>query len=92
MKVKELIEKLKEFPEDMTVWVSDNGNSEGGTRLISVEKVLAIDAGLDGDDVDDEYFFIDEDFDESILKNPSSYIKHENFVSKEIVYLNDSQY
>lgn len=91
MKVKELIEKLKEFPEDMAVWVSDNGNCEGGIRLRSVEKVLAIDAGLDGDEVDDEYSRIDDYCNESIFSGPE-YTKKDGYASKEIVYLNDNPY
>ena len=59
MKVKELIDILSQYPEDMEVWVSDKGYSEGGERLSKVEKVLAVDAGLDGDEVDDEYIYIE---------------------------------
>lgn len=60
MKVKELIDILSPYPEDMEVWVSDKGYSEGGERLSKVEKVLAVDAGLDGDEVDDEYIYIED--------------------------------
>lgn len=60
MKVKELIDILSQYPEDMEVWVSDKGYSEGGERLSKVEKVLAVDAGLDGDEVDDEYIYIED--------------------------------
>lgn len=60
MKVKELIDILSPYPEDMEVWVSDKGYSEGGERLSKVEKVLAVDTGLDGDEVDDEYIYIED--------------------------------
>lgn len=59
MKVKELIEYLQEFDPDLDVWVSDAGYCEGATPCIEPEKILAIDAGLDGDEVDGEYFYYD---------------------------------
>lgn len=90
MKVKELKELLNKYPDNMEIWVSDGGNSEGGERLRKVEKVLAVDAGLDGDEVDDEYFYIDEDTDViSFLGNGYSLSKDGDAVSKEILYLND---
>ena len=48
MKVKELINILSQYPEDMEVWVSDRGYCEGGEKLTKVEKLIAYDAGLDG--------------------------------------------
>jgi len=90
MKVKELIDILKNYPEDMEVWVSDGGSSEGGVRLTKVEKVSAYDAGLDGDDIDDEYIYVEEDtnIDEYLAKG--YFLSEEKDVLyKEIVYLND---
>lgn len=91
MKVKELKELLNNYPDYLEIWVSDGGNSEGGRRLTKVEKVLAVDAGLDGDEVDDEYFYIDEDTDviSLALGNEYSLCKEGDAVSKEILYLND---
>ena len=75
----------------MEVWVSDRGYCEGGTRLEKVEKVLAYDAGLDGDSIDDEYIYI-----EDLTEDPEHYFaqdyhlhKDGDVLSKEIVYLND---
>lgn len=90
MKVKELIEKLKEYPEDMEVWVSDRGYCEGGIRLEKVEKVSSYEADLDGDDIMDEYTYVNDDTDvEDYISQ--GYLLSENgeVLSKEIIYLND---
>lgn len=91
MKVKQLIDILSQYPDDMEVWVSDRGYCEGGIRLNKVEKVLAFDAGLDGDEIDDEYVYI-----EDLMEDPEHYFErgyHVNedgtVLSKEIIYLND---
>ena len=90
MNVKEIKQLLNKYPDDMEIWVSDGGNSEGGERLIKVEKVLAVDAGLDGDDIDDEYVYIDDDVDVlSYLERGYILSKDGDAVSKEILYLND---
>jgi hypothetical protein len=90
MKVKELIEILKNYPEDMEVWVSDRGYCEGGERLTKVEKVSSHDAGLDGDEVGDEYIYVEDDINisEYLIKG---YILSEDgdVLYKEIIYLND---
>ena len=90
MKVKELIEKLKEYPEDMEIWVSDRGYCEGGIRLEKIEKISAYEANLDGDDIMDEYTYVDDDTDvEDYISQ--GYLLSENgeVLSKEIIYLND---
>lgn len=91
MKVKDLIAKLKQYPDDMEVWVSDRGYCEGGEPLQKVEKVLAYDAGLDGDSIDGEYIYI-----EDLTEDPEHYLSQDyhlhkdgDVLSKEIVYLND---
>ena len=90
MKNIELQELLKQFPDDMEIWVSDQGNSEGGTKLTKVEKVLADDAGLDGDDVNDEYIYVEEDTNISEYLAKGYILCNDNEVlSKEIIYLND---
>lgn len=90
MKVKELIEKLSQYPEDMEIWVSDRGYCEGGERLQKVEKVSAYEAALDGDEIDDEYIHVEEDtnISEYLVKG---YLLSESgdVLYKEIVYLND---
>lgn len=89
MKVKELIEKLKEYPEDMEIWVSDRGYCEGGIRLEKIEKISAYEADLDGDDIMDEYTYVDDDTDvEDYISQ--GYLLSENgeVLSKEIIYLN----
>lgn len=60
MTVQELIDQLKTLPPDLKVWVSDGGYVEGSTRLTSVEVVSAYEAGLDGDEVDGEYEYLDD--------------------------------
>ena len=90
MKVKELIEKLSQYPEDTEVWVSDRGCCEGGIKLQKVEKVSAYDAALDGDEISDEYFYVEDDTNilEYLIKG---YLLSENgeVLYKEIIYLND---
>jgi hypothetical protein len=90
MKVKELIEQLAQYPEDMEVWVSDRGYVEGGERLVKVEKISAYSAGLDGDEISDEYIYVEEG------ANISEYLEKGYLLSedrevlyKEIIYLND---
>jgi hypothetical protein len=91
MKNKELQELLKQFPDDMEVWVSDRGYCEGGERLTKVEKVIANDVALDGDEIDDEYIYVEKDtnISEYLVKG---YILSEDsaVLSKEIIYLNDN--
>ena len=91
MKNKDLQELLKQFPDDMEVWLSDGGMGEGGERLNKVEKVIAWDADLDGDDIGDEYIFVEDDtnISEYLVKG---YILSESgkVLSKEIIYLNSS--
>ena len=79
MTVKELIEHLSKFPPDLKVWVSDGGYCEGANCCIEPEMLLAIDATLDGDEVDEEYFYYDEEDDDDvdtyapIILNPEQY-------------------
>ena len=90
MKVKELIKKLSDYPEDMEVWVSDRGYCEGGERLTKVEKVSAYEAALDGDEIDDEYIYVEDDTNISEYLNKGYLLsKNKEVLYKEIVYLND---
>ena len=92
MKVKELINILSQYPEDMEVWVSDKGYGEGGEKLVKVEKLLAYDAGLDGDSIDDEYIYV-EDEDINIQEHQAKgYVLTDggSVLSKHIIYLNDN--
>lgn len=89
MNVKELKEILSQYPDDMEIWVSDKGYVEGGERLTKVQKILASDAGLDGDDVSNEYILVEDDT--NILEYlAKGYILEEGgeYLSKEILYLN----
>lgn len=90
MKVKELIDILNGYPEDMEIWVSDRGYCEGGERLEKVEKVSAYNVSLDGDEIDDEYIYVEKDtnISEYLVKG---YLLSEdgNVLYKEILYLND---
>jgi hypothetical protein len=76
------------YPEDMEIWISDNGYCEGAERLTKIKKLSAYDAGLDGDSVNDEYLYI-EDMD---IKDISKYLqkgyllnKKSNVLYKEII-------
>ena len=92
MKVKELINILSQYPEDMEVWVSDRGYCEGGEKLTKVEKLLAYDAGLDGDSIDDEYIYIEGE-DINIQEHQAKgYVLTDggSILSKHIIYLNDN--
>ena len=92
MKVKELINILNQYPEDMEVWVSDNGYCEGGEKLTKVEKLLAYGAGLDGDEIDDEYIYVEvEDIDiQEYLAKGYVLTNGESVLSKHIIYLNNN--
>jgi hypothetical protein len=92
MKVKELINILSQYPEDMEVWVSDRGYCEGGEKLTTVEKVVAYDASLDGDEINDEYIYVegeDIDIQEHLAKG---YVLTDDgsVLSKHIIYLNNN--
>ncbi|HMT01691.1 MAG TPA: hypothetical protein PKD00_00035 [Burkholderiales bacterium] len=94
MTVKQLIEELQKYPEDLEIWVSDRGALEGGTPLENVKEMLAWDAGLDGDDIGDEYIYTDtlttEEIEELILIK--DYYKTDSFkdiISKKILLLHD---
>ena len=90
MTVKELIEKLKEYPEDMEIWVSDRGYCEGGIRLEKIEKVSSYDADLDGDDIMDEYTYVEEDKDiEDYISQGYLLNEDGSVLYKEVIYLND---
>jgi hypothetical protein len=90
MKNKELQELLKNFPDDMEVWVSDNGYREGGERLNTVEVVKADDAGLDGDEVNDEYIYVEDDTNISEYLTKGYFLSEDGeTLSKEIIYLNN---
>ena len=90
MTVKELIEQLTQYPEDMEVWVSDRGYVQGSERLVKIERLSAYSAGLDGDEISDEYIYVDED------TNISEYLEKGYLLSKDgevlykdIIYLNN---
>ena len=92
MNVKELINILSQYPENMEVWVSDRGYCEGGEKLTKVEKLLAYDAGLDGDSIDDEYIYIEGE-DINIQEHQAKgYVLTDggSVLSKHIIYLNDN--
>lgn len=58
MIVSELIAELQKLPPDLKVWVSEGGYVEGAMPLTKIEVEDAWSAGLDGDEVDDEYHFV----------------------------------
>jgi hypothetical protein len=90
MKVKELIEQLAQYPEDMEVWVSDRGYVEGGERLEKVEQISAYSAGLDGDEIGDECIYVEEDTNISeYLEKGYMLSKDGEVLYKDIIYLNN---
>lgn len=88
MTCKELIALLQQFPEDMPVWVSDKGMLEGALPRVHATQLPAYDAGLDGDLVDDEYVWVDEDTDVAYLLS-KGYRSHESgeVLSRDIVLI-----
>lgn len=59
MNKKQLIELLEQYPDDIEIWIDDAGYIEGGKRLEEIEKLYAWDANLDGDDVSDEWIYVE---------------------------------
>ena len=93
MTVEELIEILNKYPPDMEIWVSDNGNSEGGVELSKVEKIGAYDAGLDGDDINDEYVYVEKNTDINKYLSKGYFLSNDGKVLyKEIILLNNHYY
>ncbi len=84
MTVKELIEHLSKFPQDLKVWVSDGGYCEGAANCIEPVELVAWEAGLDGDEVDDEWV----NDEQSAYWESQGYIEVEhNLLSKNIVLI-----
>lgn len=51
---------------------------------------MAYEVGLDGDEIDEEYFYIDEDTDiQPYLDKGYKLLEDKGVLSKEIIYLND---
>ena len=73
----------------MEIWVSDRGYCEGGTRLKSVEKELAYYADLDGDDINDEYLYMDDEEVDINLYQEKGYelCANKEVLSKEILII-----
>lgn len=84
MNVGDLKKILNQFPDDMDIWVSDFGLGEGGSRINKVESVLAYNASLDGDEVDDEYIY-----EEDLIENGED---PEEFLSKGYTRLSESSF
>jgi hypothetical protein len=89
MTVKKLIEELKKYPEDLKIWVSDKGYCEGATPFKEFKVEQAYEAALDGDEVDDEYTYIDDESEEEINRyiNEKGYKRFKNVLSKEILMI-----
>jgi hypothetical protein len=94
MTVKQLMKKLEKLPPNLKVWVDDGGYVEGATKLKKVKVIQAYKAALDGDEVDDEYRYIDEDDTQEkiqgLLKQKGYKIfktKYDKVLSKEIVMI-----
>lgn len=94
MNVQQLKKALANLPDDIEIWISpDVGVGEGGTRMTSIKKVLACNAGLDGDDVSDEYVYTD-GMSKTAIKDFKSkgykMSKDKETLSKEILLIHDS--
>jgi len=90
MNKKQLIEVLEPFPDDMEIWIDDRGSWEGGLRLLKVESVLAWNAGLDGDEIDDEWTYMWDDVEIPSNENGEYTVienEVENVMSKTILLL-----
>jgi hypothetical protein len=85
MNIRELKEILNQHPDDMEIWVSDRGRCEGGERLVTVKKMPAYNAALDGDEILDEYIYVDDGIDiEEYEANGYLILEDGEILSKEI--------
>ena len=95
MNVGQLRKLLEKYPDDMDVWFSpDIGIGEGGVRLQSLKVESAFDAGLDGDEIDDEYEYIedmDDDKIEQYLGLGYKLNSDKSVLSKDILVLHDER-
>ena len=76
MNIKTLKEILNSYPDEMEIWVSDNDLGEGASPLESIKKELAWEANLDGDLINDEYYYVEYTEDKKVkefLKKGYSY-------------------
>jgi hypothetical protein len=90
MKIKELKQILEQYPEELEIWVSDSGYIEGAERLTRVAKMLAYQADLNGDCVDDEYLYIEDDTDiKKYVDNGYTLLADKSVLTKEIIILNN---
>ena len=91
MKVKDLIKKLQKFDQDLDIWYdSDIAIGNGGVKTKDAKIVQAYEAGLDEDDIGDEYHYIDELNNKQIekfIKQGYKKVKGSNVVSKDVVIL-----
>ncbi len=85
MNKKQLIEALEPFPDDMEIWVNDNGYCEGGLPLKGIVPMLAYLASLDGDEITDEYFFMNDEPTTQLDLDKYKYIDNPPVLSKTIL-------
>lgn len=84
MTVGQLIEHLSKFPLDLNVWVSDAGYCEGANPCAEPVEIIAWEAGLDGDMVEDEWIYDKMDF---YWKNQGYEEVENEILSKKIVLI-----
>jgi len=80
----ELIDILSTFPRELTVWHSDGGYVEGAARSIAPIKILANEASLDGDEIEDEIRYTKFD---AFWKEEGYQEVAKDFLVKEIILL-----
>lgn len=79
MKVKELINQLSFLDPELEVFVNDNGHGEGASRLNELTVIPAIDAEIDGDEIDDEYYYTEDMSEDRYVKlRKSGYLLSED--------------
>ena len=94
MNVKQLKDILNQYHDDMELWVSDNDLGEGAKLLESVKKELAFKASLDGDLIENEYYYVkytNELEIKKLLKEGYLFCGNNKILSKEILIINDEE-
>lgn len=94
MNVKQLKEILNQYNDDMELWVSDNDLGEGAKPLESIKKELAFKASLDGDLIDNEYYYVEYENESEIkklIKEGYLFCDNNKILSKEILIINDEK-
>ena len=75
MTKREFLKKIEHAPMETTLWVHDDGYSEGSRPLKSVEYQSIEESGYDGDEIGDEVSYIEDlSKDELVEKLKQGYV------------------